>query len=213
MLQYRWLPTRRDSVQAAGENHAIAKAKDGSVGADAQGQRQDDYDRESWPPTQTSEGKPQVAPQCVEEGNRIHFVDGLANPMRIPQLAMGSGPSVCWRHASFDVAVCFYLDVRFKFSSTLAVPVFAAKETHQTHGIYSEYLLDCRPENASNRLHQLIPPIGLRVELFPSRERQPIVAGAAIIFRSSPERSDPAAILKPMERGVKRAVLDLKNVF
>src|SRR3981081_3993826 len=45
-------------------------------------------------------------------GNRIHFVDGLANPIRISQLARGSGPSICGRHASFNVAVRFYLEVR-----------------------------------------------------------------------------------------------------
>jgi ABC-type antimicrobial peptide transport system permease subunit len=51
----------------------------------------------------------------------IHFVDGLANPIRIPQLTMGGGPSVCGRHASFDLAVRFYLEVRLEFGSTLRV--------------------------------------------------------------------------------------------
>jgi hypothetical protein len=51
----------------------------------------------------------------------IHFVDGLANPIRIPQLTMGGGPSVCGRHASFDLAVRFYLEVRLEFGGTLRV--------------------------------------------------------------------------------------------
>jgi len=101
-----------------------------------------------------------VAPQRVEEGNRIHFVDGLANPIRVSQFAMGSGASVGGRHACFDVAVRLYLEVRLEFGSPFSVPVFAAEETYETHVFGSECLLDCRAENASNRCYQLIPPIG-----------------------------------------------------
>jgi hypothetical protein len=126
---------------------------------------------------------------------------------------MGSGASVGGRHACFDVAVRLYLEVRLEFGSTFSVPVFAAEETYETHGFRSECLLDCRPENASNRCYQLIPPIGLSQELFSSRWRQPVIAGPAIVFRGSPERSDPTPILEPMERWIKRSVFDLKNVF
>src|SRR5260370_24982096 len=101
---------------------------------------------------------------------------------------MGGGPSVCGRHASFDVAVRFYLEVRLEFGGTLSVPVFAAEETYQTHGSCSEYLLDCRPKNACNRLHQLIPPIGLSEELFSSRARHPFIARAWIVFRRAADR-------------------------
>ena len=68
-------------------------------------------------------------------------------------------------------------------------------------------------ENASDRPHQLLPPIGLAEELFSSLGRQSVIAGATIVLRRSPERSDPAPILEPMERGVERTVLDLKNIF
>src|SRR5215469_13892085 len=115
-----------------------------------------------------------------------------------PNFRLAPARSVAGSIPTSSVRSGFYLEVRLEFGSTLSVPLFAAEETYQTHGFCSEFLLDCRPENASNRLHQLIPPIGLSEELFSSRGRQPIIAGAAIVFRCSPERSDPAPILKPM---------------
>ena len=45
-----------------------------------------------------------------------------------------------------------------------------------------------RPQDPVHRPHDLVPPIGLRRELFLPRRRQPVVARAAVVLRRAPER-------------------------
>jgi hypothetical protein len=70
-----------------------------------------------------------------------------------------------------------------------------------------------RAENPVDRAGDLVPPRGLHGQLRPPLGREAIVAGAAIVFGRPPERSDPAAILEPVEGGIERPVLDLQHVL
>ena len=165
------------------------------------------------PLAQTSESEPQVAPKRVEKGDGIHFVDGLADPGGISKLVVGSGASIGGRHSSLDVPVGLDLEVGVEFCSPLRVPLFTSEESQETHGLWSEFSFGRRTENASDRPHQLLPAIGLVEELFSSFGCQPVIPGTTIVLRGSPERSNPASVLEPMECGVKGTVFDLKNIF
>src|ERR1700730_12894941 len=67
------------------------------------------------------------------------------------------------------------------------------------------------PQDPIDGAHQLLPPAGLLGQLAPSRRRQPVIPGLAIVFRGAPEGGDPGAILQAMQRGIEGAVFDLKD--
>ncbi len=50
-------------------------------------------------------------------------------------------------------------------------------------------------------------------QLFTAARGEPIIAGLAIVLRSTPEGCDPAAVFEPVQRGIKRAMFYLENFF
>src|SRR4051812_48571858 len=74
-------------------------------------------------------------------------------------------------------------------------------------------LLRRGPQDPVDGAHQLVPAIGLRLELAAALWRQAVIARAPVVFGGTPERRDPAAVLEAVESRIERAVLDLKNIF
>src|SRR4029077_6773191 len=64
-----------------------------------------------------------------------------------------------------------------------------------------------------DRAHDLVPATRLRCELLLTRRRQPVIPGAAVVFRCSPERRDPAAVLEAVQRWIERAMLHLEHIL
>src|SRR5579862_5854192 len=75
------------------------------------------------------------------------------------------------------------------------------------------FLLFHRTQHPVHGLYQPVPTRGLLRQLFTPHRRKPVIARLAIALRSSPERSDPPPVFQPVQRGIERTVLYLKNVF
>src|SRR6266702_1965060 len=59
---------------------------------------------------------------------------------------------------------------------------------------------------------QFEPCALFRRKLFLAAARQVVKLGATVVLRSAPASFDPAAALQPVQRGIQRALLHLKNV-
>src|SRR5204863_8179086 len=68
-------------------------------------------------------------------------------------------------------------------------------------------------EEARHEGGHALPTPGFREQLFAPRTRQRVKLRLAVIFRSAPLGSDPATLLEPQQGGIKRALVELKQVF
>jgi hypothetical protein len=74
-------------------------------------------------------------------------------------------------------------------------------------------LLFSRPQDAIHRAYQPVPATCVFDELFAASRRQAVIPRLAVVLRSPPEGRDPTSVFEPVQRRVKRAVLDLQNFF
>src|SRR5208282_1290297 len=107
---------------------------------------------------------------------------------------------VSFAQALFPQAFGLQLYVGFDFSAEVARIPLASE-----HGLALLGL-----QNAPDRGRQSIPLGGFFYELLAAGRCQRIKPRLAVICGDSPFRGNPAALLKPLERGVKRSVLHQK---
>jgi hypothetical protein len=98
------------------------------------------------------------------------------------------------------------LQVGFEFAGGLFAAGAALKETAPTHG-----LLLCGLQDTVDGADELLPATCLPEELFSPSGGELIKAGLAIVLGRAPFRTDPTAILQPVQGGVKRTVLNLQD--
>ena len=60
-------------------------------------------------------------------------------------------------------------------------------------------------------MHQLLPLLGLLLQLAAALRREAVEARAAVVLGDRPVGIDPAAILEAVERGIERPLLDLQK--
>ncbi len=122
------------------DQHAIDHGEDRGVRADAQGQRQDDRKREPGTPPHAAHGLAQIAAERIEQADRVHAIDLLADPHRVPKLDVCRPLRRVTRHATRDVLVGFDLEVRAQLLGAIAIPVRSAEEPAPAHGYSVEGL-------------------------------------------------------------------------
>src|SRR5262249_17123431 len=69
-----------------------------------------------------------------------------------------------------------------------------------------------RSQNSSHCLHEPLPFRGCRNQLLSTERSQPVVLGAAPVWRCLPLGGDPSALQQALQGGIKRAVVDQKLV-
>src|SRR5215216_1143747 len=78
---------------------------------------------------------------------------------------------------------------------------------------FSSFSWLCSLENSADCFGDAIPVGALSFELSLSCFGESIKLGAAIVFRHSPLRLDPAAFLHTVKRGIEGAILDLEQIL
>src|SRR5690348_13650696 len=68
-------------------------------------------------------------------------------------------------------------------------------------------------QEAPHERGHAFPTLGLRQQLFASRARQRVKLRLAVILRSAPFGSNPAALLEAQQGGIERALVKLEQVF
>jgi hypothetical protein len=191
------------------EPQRVDELEDCGIGAGPERERDNGDGRERWITAEQPRAISEILPERFEEADRVHGVDLLADPRRVSQLAVRGGARLLGRHAARDVVVDLVREMRVDLSRALVVPVPSAEEAAEAHGL----LLGRGTEDPVDGTHQLVPAGGLRLELLAALRGQAVVAGAAVVLGGAPEARDPAAVLEPVQRGIERSVLDLKNIF
>src|ERR1051326_1800203 len=69
------------------------------------------------------------------------------------------------------------------------------------------------PQHAVDSVGQLLPVLGIRLELLSSRRSQSIETRAPSQFGDSPLGLDPALMLQPMQSRVKRTLIHFQDPF
>src|ERR1700722_2618067 len=83
----------------------------------------------------------------------------------------------------------------------------------QTTRVRSAAVLMVLTQNAADGGDHRPPSIRFGGELLPARSRQLVKLRLAVILTCAPERADPAAMLKPVQRGIERSLLHLEHVL
>src|SRR5438552_4488707 len=79
--------------------------------------------------------------------------------------------------------------------------------SHSTSGSFST------TEKACHERGHALPTPSFCEQLLAPRTRQRVKLRLAVIFRSAPLGSDPATLLEPQQGGIKRALVELEQVF
>ena len=108
--------------------HRIQQLENRRVRADAERQRQDRDDGESGTEAKEARAILEIAPRAVEQGNRIHLIDVLADQGDVAEFAPCGVACVTRRHAARDVVVDFNREVRVELARALVVPACAAEK-------------------------------------------------------------------------------------
>src|SRR6516225_3771234 len=70
-----------------------------------------------------------------------------------------------------------------------------------------------RPQHAADCPHESLPARGLGEQLASPRRCEAVVLGSLIVFGNTPSARNPAFLLQPLQRGVKRPVLHLEGIL
>src|SRR5207302_7099135 len=77
----------------------------------------------------------------------------------------------------------------------------------------SSYFLRRGAQNSGDNICHAVPVLGFRLQPAPSCCREPVILRLALVFRFAPFADDPALVLKAIEGGIQRALLNLQTIL
>ncbi len=116
------------------EPHRVHELKDRGVGSGAQRQRQDGDEGECRIETEQARAKSQILPDSLEQTDRVHLVNLLADPRGVAQLAIRGRARRLWRKSARDLIVNLGGEVRVELEPALVVPPCPTDEASPAHG-------------------------------------------------------------------------------
>src|SRR5262249_10154105 len=134
-----WFPIRQGA-----EQHCVNKTEDGSVGPNAERQRQDCYEGKERVLDKHPRAIAEVLPNCFKPPATAHVVTFFFNPCLIAEASFSIPPRFIRRHTPPDVLLYAHVDVELQLISDFLVdrlgapqPLNPAEKVLQPHNSYA----------------------------------------------------------------------------
>jgi|SRR5271169_5356783 len=107
-------------------------AENGGVGANAEGEREDDDEREAGILAKDASGIAKIAQKCFDEGQPFSFAPGFFGLFEAAEFDEGMAAGLLGRHARAKVVFDVKLEMAFHFSGELALSSGLAKQSGES---------------------------------------------------------------------------------